>query len=88
MAVYENTLFAKVYGHRLEISVSLKWETERPAKPLELLEVEVAVLTLQSTDNSKAFIGVRITLGDVPRPIGVGRKDLYKSHGFITKAIL
>jgi hypothetical protein len=88
MAVYENTLFAKLYGRRLEISVSLKWEAEWPTQLLQLFKVEVAVLTLQSTDNPEAFIGLRITLGDVPRPIGIRCKDLYESHGFITETIL
>ncbi len=88
MAVYENTLFAKLYGRWLEISVSLKWETEWPAQLLQLIDVEVAVLTLQSTDKPEAFVGLRITFGDVPRDIGIRCKDLYESHGFITEAIL
>jgi hypothetical protein len=51
MAVYENTLFAKLYRRRLEISIPLNRETERPTQLLELIDVEVAELTLQPANH-------------------------------------
>ncbi len=88
MAVYENTLFAKLHRRRLEISIPLNGETERPTQFLELIDVEVAELTLQPANQAEAFVSLGVALGDVPRLVGIRCEELYESYGFITETIL